>query len=394
MAIRDEAGQAEQVVEENPNMGQKLLLGRDELDMGTGAIGDTPELSGIGNNNDFHPPYGNDSGDSQADHFLQEPSFPEVSEPWERMATGTIRSAGKGQGTDEGPCVSGKAHSSSGDRYPGHGGLDPSLELLVSQLLHQNAVLQQELVEARMYSGSGSGSNASGELRSYGRMFVCLDASSGGVAGSQSYKGASWAEDDELRETEKDVADGMLIEAASCQEAQVFRMSRCPSEAEVSTVPGDPLFEWYSSSDSDWEECSHLVPIALSQLRVSPASEAACNGEEYCLASVSWPLRVDIEENLDRILHEHQALSRQLKREEILQAERPCSLDGTGDQLRRLWEYEHDAARLEKLMESSAWKTGSEVMIGSSKSLVGIDREVLEQGLASHRVRSLGPSEH
>ena len=116
------------------------------------------------------------------------------------------------------------------------------------------------------------------------------------------------------------------------------------------------------------------MPVALSH------SEVACSGEEYYLEPVSWPLRVDIEENLDRILHEYQALSRQVERGEHLQAESPSSTDGTGDQLRRLWEYEHEAARLAKLIEDSTLKTGSSGLVGSSKSFIGVGRKVFGEG--------------
>ena len=197
--------------------------------------------------------------------------------------------------------------------------------------------------------------------------FLCHNAGPGGAA--------------EEREPRENPDVSSQASAKTCQESkvegvpseQMFKMSRCPSEAELSTVPGDPLFEWYSTSESDWEECDHLVPEPLSQLRVSPSCEKGCDGEEYSLESVSWPLRIDVERQLQRIIHEHQFLSRQLEREELLQSQGVEVAAEACEHLRRMRECEHEAARLSKIADASVWTNGSPVLTGLSKSWVGID---------------------
>ena len=133
---------------------------------------------------DAHPPCHEDHGFGQVGEEIRRdlvgPSSSQGWSPGKRMAPAPGKGAEKG--LNEGvvsqhsglngvmPAAS-PTRGWSDDDTQGRGiePRDQSLELLVNQLLQQNAALQQELAEARLYSSSGSGSNASGERRAEGR---------------------------------------------------------------------------------------------------------------------------------------------------------------------------------------------------------------------------------
>ena len=164
--IRDDAGPEHMFGHEKPSLGEGLLPDRDELETRAVRTGNAAE-------EDAHPPYEfSQQEEGSRLHFPGAFLFQDQ-EPGKGMVQGATKGLVKGHGQLEprlngvGPCGSRRSEpEESGVTY---GMIDPSLERLVHQLLSQNAALQQELVEARMYSGSGSGSTASGERRTEGR---------------------------------------------------------------------------------------------------------------------------------------------------------------------------------------------------------------------------------
>ena len=167
---------------DNPNSSQAPHPDREELGMGANAASAASRLEQpAGDEEDLHPPY-------FREHLLQDGSGQFTGLQTLSQSPGFERRTvyGSGKGLERGqrnidgalqpqlngidaPASSRRTRAEVEETERMFGSVDPSLETLVNQLLQQNAALQQELVEARLYSGSGSGSNASGERRTEGR---------------------------------------------------------------------------------------------------------------------------------------------------------------------------------------------------------------------------------
>ena len=144
-----------------------------------------------------------------------------------------------------------------------------------------------------------------------------------------------------------------------------------------------------------WEEFEHLAPASLNHLKVCPSCEKSCDGKDYCLESISWPLKVDVEHRLQEVLHELQPLSRQLEHEELLQVRRAEATAEAGEDLRRMRECEQEAARLSRVVDESAWTTGSSVLVGVPKNWIGLSGSVnveAQKLMSICRVRALAPT--
>ena len=181
---------------DNPNSNHGLHPDREELGMGANAASAASRLDQHADDEeDLHPPY---SGYHMEGHLLRDGSGQVTGQQSLSQSPGSERRTvyGSGKGLERGqrnvdctvqPQLTGIEPPNSSRRTRAEveetermfGSVDPPLETLVNQLLQQNAALQQELVEARLYSGSGSGSNTSGERRTEGRGSHTLGMGSG-----------------------------------------------------------------------------------------------------------------------------------------------------------------------------------------------------------------------
>ena len=80
--------------------------------------------------------------------------------------------------------------------------------------------------------------------------------------------------------------------------------------------PGDPFHEWYSSPETDWEECKYLVPKLASQLLLCQSEEPEQSPCQYILESASWPGIVHLDQALGHGIDQHRVLAQVLELDE------------------------------------------------------------------------------
>ena len=133
--------------------------------------------------------------------------------------------------------------------------------------------------------------------------------------------------DDELSNAETFDRQQEVIESHTlCQKTTVFTLSRSSSTTSIATLTGDPLHEWYSSSDQDWEECHFVVPGALSSLQACSADVDDDPNIEYVLEAVSWDGCTDLGQQLDVGINQHRVVAQVLEEED-----EEGAIDGLGD---------------------------------------------------------------
>ena len=139
------------------------------------------------------------------------------------------------------------------------------------------------------------------------------------------------ADDDLITEVEDEVHLAALDGRGSATENKkmshvAFDLSASPSTASMTTLGGDPLYEWYASSDQDWEECRYVVPHELSSLQTCAAEAEDDPNTTYALESVSWEGAVDVLQQLDIGMNRHRVIAQVLEEDDG-----EASADGLGD---------------------------------------------------------------
>ena len=81
-------------------------------------------------------------------------------------------------------------------------------------------------------------------------------------------------------------------------------------------TPGDPLYEWYTSPEMDWDECCYLVPHAASPMKLCHPDDPEDPQISYHLESVSWPSEISFSHALSSGLDQHRVLAQILEAEE------------------------------------------------------------------------------
>ena len=79
---------------------------------------------------------------------------------------------------------------------------------------------------------------------------------------------------------------------------------------------GDPLHDWYSSPETDWEECKFLVPRLVGVLLECESEEPDDRSPQYLLESISWPGVIRLSDALTEGVDQHRVLTQVLSSEE------------------------------------------------------------------------------
>ena len=122
--------------------------------------------------------------------------------------------------------------------------------------------------------------------------------------------------DDELNQAVPTV-EPRRITLMSCEPP--LNLNPCKEDLCYSRIVkgGDPLHEWYTSSDQDWDECCYVVPQALCDMQPchSDLEQDECQGT-FTLEAVSWPCEVDLPKILQNGMDRHRVLTQLLATEE------------------------------------------------------------------------------
>ena len=106
----------------------------------------------------------------------------------------------------------------------------------------------------------------------------------------------------------------------------VFDLAEPSNLADEHVCAGDPLYDWYASSDGDWEECRFIVPRAIGLLQVCASETCEEANTTYVFEAISWEGSIDLLSQLESSMNQHRVITQILE-----ENDKEASIDGLGD---------------------------------------------------------------
>ena len=164
--------------------------------------------------------------------------------------------------------------------------------------------------------------------------------------------------------------------------------------AQVCEVPGDPLYEWYSSPEMDWDECSFLVPYIAGSVLPCHCEELDDERVMFSLESVSWPSEISLSQALSDGLDQHRVLTQILETDDGQSHGDHCGdfcdLQKMG--LAKLCQLEISNRHIQDVMEDVQVSLGVTKLPCLAK-VHGIKASATDQSTLCPSVRALNPEE-
>ena len=158
--------------------------------------------------------------------------------------------------------------------------------------------------------------------------------------------------------------------------------------------PGDPLYEWYSSPEADWDACPFLAPKIANSLVACHPDEFQDSNVSFTLESISWKGEIQLVHSLNEGLDRHRVLAQILEDEEC-----QSNSDLLGDvasmqqhRLASLCGLEASNRKIQEALEDHQVHAGSQSMPCTTK-LRSLFVPCPEQKFLGHGLMSLSPFE-